>query len=133
MCGTLSITMACPARCLATLQMAATTQNAPPAHFCNVSMRRYSYSQLSLSARATHAPRPSTRVFKPRLMVAKAQAAAVAATPSQLVLQPIKRIEGEVTLPGSKSLSNRALLLAALAEGTTTLDNILVGYCEQQD
>ncbi|KFM24241.1 3-phosphoshikimate 1-carboxyvinyltransferase, chloroplastic [Auxenochlorella protothecoides] len=58
-------------------------------------------------------------------MVAKTQAAAVAATPSQLVLQPIKRIEGEVTLPGSKSLSNRALLLAALAEGTTTLDNIL--------
>lgn len=28
-------------------------------------------------------------------------------------------------LPGSKSLSNRMLLLAALAEGTTTVDNIL--------
>jgi len=35
-----------------------------------------------------------------------------------LKLKPIKHIEGEVNLPGSKSLSNRALLIAALAEGT---------------
>jgi 3-phosphoshikimate 1-carboxyvinyltransferase len=35
------------------------------------------------------------------------------------VLQPIRRIQGLVTLPGSKSLSNRILLLAALAEGGT--------------
>ncbi len=44
----------------------------------------------------------------------------------QLTLQPIKRIEGNVTLPGSKSLSNRVLLLAALAGGTTTVHNLLV-------
>lgn len=43
----------------------------------------------------------------------------------QLVLQPIRHVSGEVTLPGSKSLTNRALLLAALAEGTTRLDNVL--------
>ncbi|MBK1835123.1 3-phosphoshikimate 1-carboxyvinyltransferase [Roseibacillus ishigakijimensis] len=42
-----------------------------------------------------------------------------------LTLQPISRIEGEITLPGSKSISNRALLLAALAEGKTTLTNLL--------
>ena len=42
-----------------------------------------------------------------------------------LTLQPIKSIDGEVNLPGSKSVSNRALLLAALSEGTTTLTNLL--------
>ncbi|KAL9385605.1 hypothetical protein Peur_022615 [Populus x canadensis] len=42
-----------------------------------------------------------------------------------IVLQPIKDISGTVTLPGSKSLSNRILLLAALSEGTTVVDNLL--------
>jgi 3-phosphoshikimate 1-carboxyvinyltransferase len=42
-----------------------------------------------------------------------------------LTLKPISNIEGEINLPGSKSLSNRALLLAALAEGTTTITNLL--------
>lgn len=42
-----------------------------------------------------------------------------------LTLQPIKRLAGEVTLPGSKSLSNRALLLSALASGSTELTNLL--------
>ena len=42
-----------------------------------------------------------------------------------LTLKPIREIEGEVNLPGSKSLSNRALLLAALAEGTTKITNLL--------
>lgn len=42
-----------------------------------------------------------------------------------LTLQPIKRVNGTVNLPGSKSVSNRALLLAALAQGTTRLTNLL--------
>jgi 3-phosphoshikimate 1-carboxyvinyltransferase len=42
-----------------------------------------------------------------------------------LELQPIKSIDGTVKLPGSKSLSNRILLLAALAEGTTVVENLL--------
>ncbi len=42
-----------------------------------------------------------------------------------LTLKPISKIDGEINLPGSKSLSNRALLLAALAEGTTTITNLL--------
>jgi len=42
-----------------------------------------------------------------------------------LTLKPIYKIEGEINLPGSKSLSNRALLLAALAEGTTKITNLL--------
>ncbi|BBO27888.1 3-phosphoshikimate 1-carboxyvinyltransferase [Alteromonas sp. I4] len=46
-------------------------------------------------------------------------------TVEQLTLTPVTSIDGEVNVPGSKSLSNRALLLAALAEGTTTLTNLL--------
>lgn len=42
-----------------------------------------------------------------------------------LTLQPIDKVNGEVNLPGSKSVSNRALLLAALAKGTTRLTNLL--------
>ncbi|MBE5213128.1 3-phosphoshikimate 1-carboxyvinyltransferase [Pectobacterium sp. A535-S3-A17] len=42
-----------------------------------------------------------------------------------LTLQPIKLINGTLNLPGSKSVSNRALLLAALAEGKTQLTNLL--------
>ncbi|KAK6140993.1 hypothetical protein DH2020_025260 [Rehmannia glutinosa] len=46
-------------------------------------------------------------------------------TVPEIVLQPIKEISGNVKLPGSKSLSNRILLLAALSEGTTVVDNLL--------
>lgn len=40
-------------------------------------------------------------------------------------MQPITKVAGVINLPGSKSLSNRALLLAALAEGTTEIYNLL--------
>lgn len=43
----------------------------------------------------------------------------------QLTLAPIAKVQGEVNVPGSKSLSNRALLLAALSEGETLLTNLL--------
>lgn len=42
-----------------------------------------------------------------------------------LTMQPITKVAGVINLPGSKSLSNRALLLAALAEGTTEIYNLL--------
>lgn len=42
-----------------------------------------------------------------------------------LQLEPTPFVTGSVTIPGSKSLSNRALLLAALATGTTRVDNLL--------
>jgi 3-phosphoshikimate 1-carboxyvinyltransferase len=38
---------------------------------------------------------------------------------------PFTRAQGSIVLPGSKSISNRALLLAALSSGTTTLKNLL--------
>ena len=42
-----------------------------------------------------------------------------------LTLQPIASVDGTINLPGSKSVSNRALLLAALAHGKTVLTNLL--------
>ena len=42
-----------------------------------------------------------------------------------LDLAPIPRVAGTVVLPGSKSISNRTLLLAALAEGTTEVKALL--------
>lgn len=50
----------------------------------------------------------------------------------KLTLNPISKMAGEVTLPGSKSLSNRALLLAALSKGDTTLTNLLKSDDTQQ-
>lgn len=43
----------------------------------------------------------------------------------QLTLQPIRHIEGEIRLPGSRSMSNRILLLSALARGTSEVRNLL--------
>ncbi len=46
--------------------------------------------------------------------------------PDLLPIQPFTRpAKGEVTLPGSKSLTNRALLLAALCDGPVTLTGAL--------
>ena len=45
--------------------------------------------------------------------------------PDKLTLSPIKNISGTVDLPGSKSLSNRILLLSMLAEGHTEIHNLL--------
>ncbi|MDF1482362.1 bifunctional 3-phosphoshikimate 1-carboxyvinyltransferase/cytidylate kinase [Extensimonas sp. H3M7-6] len=42
-----------------------------------------------------------------------------------LDLPPLATAGGTVQLPGSKSISNRVLLLAALSEGTTTIDDLL--------
>ncbi len=42
-----------------------------------------------------------------------------------LDLAPIRRVRGTVKLPGSKSISNRILLLAALAEGDTCIRDVL--------
>ena len=42
-----------------------------------------------------------------------------------LTLAPAREATGTVVLPGSKSITNRALLLAALAQGTTRLHDVL--------
>ncbi|MET3132203.1 3-phosphoshikimate 1-carboxyvinyltransferase [Oxalobacteraceae bacterium GrIS 1.11] len=45
--------------------------------------------------------------------------------PQHIDLKPVMHVEGVVRLPGSKSISNRVLLLAALAEGTTKIVDLL--------
>mgnify|MGYP001472145549 CR=1 FL=1 len=42
-----------------------------------------------------------------------------------LDLPPLRRAAGTVRLPGSKSISNRVLLLAGLAQGTTAVHDLL--------
>ncbi len=42
-----------------------------------------------------------------------------------LDLPPLNGASGTVQLPGSKSISNRVLLLAGLAEGTTAVHGLL--------
>lgn len=55
-----------------------------------------------------------------------ARAAPYNARMTDHVVRPVTRpIDASVRLPGSKSLSNRALLLAALAEGRTQIDRLL--------
>jgi len=49
----------------------------------------------------------------------------VPAATAVLTIDSIDRASGAVRLPGSKSISNRALLLSALADGKTTLGNLL--------
>lgn len=44
----------------------------------------------------------------------------------QLHLNPAKQVAGSVTLPGSKSISNRTLLLAALSDGVTEVHDLLI-------
>ncbi|MCL2298074.1 MAG: 3-phosphoshikimate 1-carboxyvinyltransferase [Proteobacteria bacterium] len=44
---------------------------------------------------------------------------------TELCLSPVAQARGTLRLPGSKSISNRALLLAALAEGETQLNALL--------
>lgn len=45
--------------------------------------------------------------------------------PAALTVDPIDRATGVVRLPGSKSISNRVLLLSALADSDTTLVDVL--------
>lgn len=72
---------------------------------------------------------PSVQAFTAIRPSRSASFIACAATKTQatetLTVAPIKSLDGTVTLPGSKSLSNRCLLLAALSEGTTRVDNLL--------
>jgi 3-phosphoshikimate 1-carboxyvinyltransferase len=43
----------------------------------------------------------------------------------EIVLKPTSHFSGEITVPGSKSISNRVLLMGALAEGTSEFSGIL--------
>ena len=40
-------------------------------------------------------------------------------------IKPLKSINGEVAIPGDKSISHRALIIGSLAHGTTKITNFL--------
>ncbi|HUJ79264.1 MAG TPA: 3-phosphoshikimate 1-carboxyvinyltransferase [Nitrospiria bacterium] len=48
---------------------------------------------------------------------------------SRLLIRPTARLAGEVAVPGDKSITHRAILLAALAEGRT----VITGYLPADD
>jgi len=45
----------------------------------------------------------------------------------ELVIHPISGLRGTVTVPGDKSVSHRAVMIGALAEGETVISNFLPG------
>lgn len=42
-----------------------------------------------------------------------------------MIIKPIKKISGEITVPGDKSISHRAVILGSLAKGRTIIKNSL--------
>src|SRR6266849_10787623 len=46
---------------------------------------------------------------------------------SSVIISPAKNISGSIRLPGDKSISHRYAMLAAIAEGTTRLENFSTG------
>lgn len=46
---------------------------------------------------------------------------------SDLLVRPVRNLRGSVSLPGDKSISHRYAMLAALAEGTSLLENYSTG------
>jgi len=46
---------------------------------------------------------------------------------ADLRIKPVKQLKGEIILPGDKSISHRAFLISALAEGESLLDGVQEG------
>src|SRR5207253_9075268 len=46
---------------------------------------------------------------------------------SNVIVRPARNIAGQLTLPGDKSISHRYAMLAAIADGTTRLENFSTG------
>ncbi len=46
---------------------------------------------------------------------------------ARYILAPAGRVEGEITVPGDKSISHRALMLGGIAEGVTDITGFLAG------
>lgn len=86
-----------------------------PKAVCSVSVRVQCKGR-SISGRLKHNERSVSNIIRAVRVSASVGTAEKQSKASEIVLQPIKEISGTVTLPGSKSLSNRILLLAALSE-----------------
>jgi 3-phosphoshikimate 1-carboxyvinyltransferase len=90
--------------------------------------------RISLAATASLLSIPSISAFTaphqqhqrpPSVVLPMAKSFSVDSAKNELTVTPIASLDGTVTLPGSKSLSNRCLLLAALSEGSTRVENLL--------
>ena len=46
----------------------------------------------------------------------------------KIEIHPCKALSGTVSIPGDKSISHRALMFASLADGVSTIDNLLEGH-----
>lgn len=46
--------------------------------------------------------------------------------PHEMAVVPLDRVDADVIIPGSKSYTNRAIVIGALAEGTTVLQHALI-------
>ena len=44
-----------------------------------------------------------------------------------MIINPVRRLRGEITVPGDKSISHRSIMLGALAKGTTIVSHFLEG------
>lgn len=44
-----------------------------------------------------------------------------------MLIESRNELKGEITVPGDKSISHRAVVMGALARGTTEIDNFLLG------
>jgi 3-phosphoshikimate 1-carboxyvinyltransferase len=44
-----------------------------------------------------------------------------------MIINPVQQLVGEISVPGDKSISHRAIMFSALAEGTSTIHNFLLG------
>ena len=44
-----------------------------------------------------------------------------------MIFKKVKALRGEVTIPGDKSISHRAVMFGSLAKGTTEVTNFLQG------
>jgi len=68
---------------------------------------------------------PFQKNIKSKMSTKMSNAPVIDQETNTLTISPIKSLNGSVTLPGSKSLSNRCLLLAALSNGKTRVENLL--------
>jgi len=50
-----------------------------------------------------------------------------ATSPREIIIKPTKGIKGEITVPGDKSISHRALIVASIADGNTRIKGLLKG------
>ncbi|KAL3779025.1 hypothetical protein HJC23_011464 [Cyclotella cryptica] len=80
---------------------------------------------ISPAASFTAVRTPTTHQHSSSPSALHAKTFAVDTAKNQLTVTPISTLSGTVTLPGSKSLSNRCLLLAALSSGKTRVENLL--------